>query len=154
MALKDLARQMVSEAPARMTLYGPNGEPIVRNVSNGTSEECWIELYPSQSEVGRAIDRRLLDKALRRRTTRASARDVEQNVLEKLVHLTKAWSIAMPDGTPIDEPCTPDNVMVIYSGVQWVRDQVSNFVNDLGNFQATPLGNSSTSPNMSSDSAA
>jgi hypothetical protein len=142
----------ISEQPARMIVMSPwEPEPIVRK---DTGEECWIDLHPSQSTIGRAIDRRLLDKTLRRRTQRAGAKDIEQNVIEKLAHLTKAWSLAMPDGTPIDEPCTPENALALYTDVQWLRDQVSNFVNDLGNFRPTPSENSSTSLSMNSDSAA
>jgi len=142
----------ISEAPARMTLMNPwDPEPIVRR---DTGEECWIELHPSQSDTGRAVDRKLLDKTLRRRVQRAAAKDIEANVIEKLAHLTKAWSLAMPDGTPINEPCTPENAMALYSDVQWLRDQVSNFVNDLGNFRPTLSENSSTTLSMTSDSAA
>jgi hypothetical protein len=140
------------EAPARMTVISPwDPDPIVRN---DTGEECWIELYPSLSEVGRQVDRKLLDKNLRRRAQRMSARDIEANVVEKLAGLTKAWSLAMPDGTPIDEPCTAENAIAIYTDVQWLRDQVSTFVNDLGNFRPTPSQTSSTTPSGISDSAA
>jgi hypothetical protein len=142
----------VPETPARMTVISPwDPDPIVRS---DTGEECWIELYPSQSEVGRLVDRKLLDKNLRRRVQRMSAKDIEANVVEKLAGLTKAWCLAMPDGTPIDEPCTPENALAIYSDVQWLRDQVSTFVNDLGNWRPTLSQTSSTTPSGTSDSAA
>ena len=142
----------ISEAPARMTVMNPwEPEPIVRS---DTGEECWIEMHPAQSTIGRAIDRRLLDKTLRRRTQRATAKDIEQNVIEKLAHLTTGWSLAMPDGTPIDEPCTPENALALYTDVQWLREQVSSFANDLGNFRTTPSENSSTTLSTNSDSAA
>lgn len=143
---------VVKDGPARMTVMNPwTGEPIVRN---GEEEETWIELHSPQSDLARAVDRRLLDKALRRRNARATAKDVEQNVIEKLAGLTKAWSLGMPDGTPFDEPCNAENAIILYTDVLWLREQVSNFVNDLGNFLKTPSENSSTTLSMSSNSAA
>lgn len=143
---------VAKDGPARMTVINPwTAEPLVRN---GEEEECWIELHSPQSDLARALDRRLLDKALRRRNARASVRDVEQNVIEKLAGLTKAWSMALLDGTPMDEPCNAENAAILYTDVLWLREQVSNFVNDLGNFRTTPSENSSTSLSMSSDSAA
>jgi hypothetical protein len=145
-----LAGFAMPEAPARMTLLNPaNGDAIVHE---DTGEEAWIELHPAQSAVGRAIDRRIIDKNLRRRVQRLSMKDLDANVVDKLAHLTQAWSLAYPNGKPIDLVCNPDNAAFVYDGVPWMREQVSNFVNDLGNFLTTPSTNSSTSPSTTSDS--
>ena len=53
-----------------------------------------------------------------------------------------------------DQKQLSENAMALYSDVQWLRDQVSNFVNDLGNFRPTLSENSSTTLSMTSDSAA
>lgn len=151
MASKFAALQ-VSEAPVRMTIISPNtGDPVIRT---DTNQEAWIELLPADGEFGAQIDRRIQDKILRRRVPRMSSKDIDNNVLEKLGHLTKAWSLAAPDGSPIDIQCTPENATELYTDVRWLRLQVSSFVNDLGNFQPTPSENSSTTPNGSSSSAA
>src|SRR4051794_30751485 len=100
---------VLTEGPARMTLMSPwNSEPIVRN---DNSEECWIELHFPHSEHAKALERRLLDKALRRRTARPSVKDVQEAVCERLAGLTKAWCLGLPDGTPVDEPCTTENAL-------------------------------------------
>jgi hypothetical protein len=133
-----------------MTLISPNtGDPIIRK---DTNEEAWIELLPSDSEFGAQIDRRIQDKIMRRRVPRMSTKDLDNNILDKLGQLTKSWSLAAPDGSPIEIPCTPENATELYTDVRWLRLQVSAFVNDLGNFQPTLSENSSTTPNGSSSS--
>jgi hypothetical protein len=148
-----MAALEVPEAPARLFLRNPyDGEPIVRN---DTNEECWIELHPAASRFGREVDRRLMDENLRRRNQGPlKGVEIQNGIIKKLAMLTNAWSLAQLDGTPVDEPCTFDNCVFYYTQVEWLRDLVSNFVSDLGNFRPTPLPTSLTTPNTSSDSTA
>lgn len=142
----------IPEGTARMTLNSPyDQEPIIRS-DNG--EEAWIELLPSDSAVGRAVDRRQLDKIFRSRNQRVKAKEAEANVIEKLAYLTKAWSLATPNGVPIEDfPVTPENAIWFYTEFTWVRNQVGLFVADLGNFRPTLSENSSISLSTNSNSA-
>jgi hypothetical protein len=125
-----------SEAPVKMIVLNPlTSEPLKRK---DTGEECWIEGFASQSKKGAEIDRELTTKALRRRVPRMSAKDIEESVTEKLGRLVTGWSLALLDGTPITEPATPENAAELFSDVRWLRDQWSTWVNDLGNFPASP----------------
>jgi hypothetical protein len=124
-----------AEAPVRMTVLHPSTGDVLKR-SDGT--ECWIEGYASQSKRGSEIDREINTKALRRRVPRMSARDLDENVIEKLGKLTTGWNIAMLDGTPIEEPWSTENAIELFTDVRWLRDQWATWVNDLGNFPTTP----------------
>lgn len=140
----------ISEQPARMTVMHPiDLEPII---NKETGAECWIELLPTQGAAGALIDRQITDKALRRRVQRLTGKDVESNAIDKLAQLTKAWSIAELDGTPIKTPCTTENAAELYGIVRWLREQVATFTADLGNFQPTSSPILSTSPSTSLNS--
>ncbi len=129
-----------SDAPGRMTVIHPvTNDPLTLN---STGEECWIEAYPSQSKRGSEIDRELTTKVLRKRVQRMSAKDIDENVVAKLGMLTTGWKLALLNGEPLDVECTPENATELYTDVRWLRDQISTFVNDLGNFQPTPSGTS------------
>ena len=124
-----------SDAPGRMTVINPvTNDPLVRA---DTNEECWIEAYPAQSRRGSEIDRELTTKVLRKRVQRMSAKDIDDNVIQKLGMLTTGWSLALLNGEPLGVECTPENAVELYTDVRWLRDQVSAWVNDLGNFQPT-----------------
>jgi|KBSMisStandDraft_5_1062788.scaffolds.fasta_scaffold1099441_1 hypothetical protein len=125
----------LAEAPVKMTILNPTtGEPLKRR----DGEECWIEGFASQSKRGQEIDREQTTKALRRRVPRMSARDLDEGVAEKLGKLTTGWSLALLDGTPIDEPWSPENAIELFTDTKWLRDQWASWVNDLGNFQPSP----------------
>lgn len=129
-----------SDAPGRMMIINPvTGDPLILK---DTGEECWIELYPAQSKRGSEIDRELTTKVLRKRVQRMSAKDIDENVVAKLGMLTTGWSLALLNGEPLAVECTPENATELYTDVRWLRDQVSAYVNDLGNFQPTPPGTS------------
>jgi hypothetical protein len=129
-----------SDAPSRMTVIHPvTNDPLILTA---TGEECWIEAYPAQSKRGSEVDRELTTKVLRKRVQRMSAKDIDENVVAKLGMLTTGWKLALLNGEPLDVECTPENATELYTDVRWLRDQVSAFVNDLGNFQPTPSGTS------------
>lgn len=128
------------DTPDRMTIINPiTGEPLVRS---DTGEECWIQTYAAQSKRGSEIDRELTNKAMRKRIQRMTGKDVDENVIAKLGMLTTGWSLALLNGEPLDVECTPENATELYTDIRWLRDQVSAFVNDLGNFQPTVSGTS------------
>jgi hypothetical protein len=134
------------EAPARMTILHPvTLRPLVNSM---TGEEAYIDLLPAQSQVGTAADRDTQDSYLRLRR-RVTAEDTEKATTLKLGKLTVGWSLALLNGAPLDIPCTPDNAMDLYGEIRWMRDQVSSFVTDLGNFPSNTSAISADTPNTS-----
>lgn len=62
--------------------------------------------------------------------------------IDRLVVMTVAWTdIFEEDGTPIQ--CTPENVRRVYEGVNWIHDQVLDFVTNSANFIVRSASSSS-----------
>jgi hypothetical protein len=122
------------DEPTRMIIRHPVTRQPIRNAETG--EEAWIDLLAAKGAVGRAYDRAMTDKFLKLRGQRYTADESDSDVTEKLAKLTKAWSLVLPDGTPVEMECTTANAREFYSFPEawWLREQVAEFVAELGNF--------------------
>lgn len=99
---------------ARIELVHPGTGKVLRDADG---EPAWIEVWPSDSERGRAFD-----KAQRAKTAESAAKGAEPEMpdifdvtVAKCAKLTKAWRLLDLRGLPIDTPCTPENAHELYS---------------------------------------
>lgn len=120
---------------SRLTLLDPYTGQAIRNPE--TKETAWIDLLPATSRIGKAHDRQMLDKNIKRGVRRMTAEELEADEIEKLAKLTKGWSLLLPDGTPLPVEFSTDNARELYSepAAIWIVDQVRQWVADLGNFR-------------------
>jgi hypothetical protein len=125
---------MAVDAPARVTLLHPVTRQPLRNAETG--DPAWIDVISSASQIGRAHDRAVTDKQIKMRGARLRAEDIEADFTEKLAKLTRGWSLVTLTGEPMDVEYTPANARELYAlpELAWLRDQVGEFVADLGNF--------------------
>ncbi|MGE4043587.1 MAG: hypothetical protein AB7F35_01945 [Acetobacteraceae bacterium] len=123
------------DSVARMTIIHPVTRQPLRNAETG--EEAWIDLLSAGSSIGRAHDRAVTDRQLRLRGQRYTAEQAEADLIEKLAKLTKAWSLVTLKGEPLAVDCTPAAARELYalSELAWLREQVVEFITDLGNFR-------------------
>jgi N-acetyl-gamma-glutamylphosphate reductase len=131
---KFAALGMAVDATSRIFLLHPvTRQPLIKE---GTEEQAWIDVVSSVSQIGRAHDRSVTDKQIKMRGRRMQAEDIEADYTEKLAKLTRGWSLVTLAGEALDVEFTPGNARELYSlpELAWLRDQVSEFVADLGNF--------------------
>lgn len=124
------------EQPSRLYLLHPaTKRPLV---NRDTGDRAWVDLLSADSEALKRHNSRIVDRAVRQQKQgqARSVEDIEADHVDRLVVLTKGWSLVDPEGEPIDDACTPENARTLYSapGAAWVRDQVEAFVNDRANF--------------------
>lgn len=118
-----------------------SGEPLY-NDPEAKEHPVRITLLGIDSDKYKSVQRRLTDQKLARqlkqgRKFRLNAADLETDQLELLVACTVKWEGLTDDSGQALE-CLPVNVRAFYAGCDWLREQVSAFVNDRANF----LGNS------------
>lgn len=141
------------ERPARMVIVHPT---LNRPIVDGSGNEAWIDLNSSDSEAAhkyqRATARRRLDVASRRGRAKVSPEQIEADAIDFLVAVTVGWSLVDLNGRVIDVECTPENARELYSdpGMNWLVEQVDQFVADRANFSPASSTNSSGLPKSSS----
>lgn len=124
----------VDESSRLYLMHPYTGQPLR---DSETKEQAWIDLFSVYSKIGRAHDRAMLDKNIRRGNRRLTAEEFEADELEKLSKLTKAWFLVLPNGSAIDVECTQDNARELYAwpDAVWLVEQIRAFIADLGNFR-------------------
>jgi hypothetical protein len=129
------------ETPSRLELEHPVTHQPLRNAETG--EAAWIDLLSGESSVAKAHERASLDKAFKRPGRKMTAEEFLADQVERLVKLTKGWSLMTLDGRPLDVPFTPAAARELYSlpELSWIREQAAQFVGELGHFAETPLNN-------------
>ena len=135
MSSKFAGLALAVEAASRLILIHPVTRQPLRNAD--TSEEAWIDLLSSSSGVGRAHDRAVSDRVIRMRGQRYTAEQAEADLVEKLAKLTQGWELVALDGAPLGVEFSAANARELYAlpELAWLREQVVEFINDLGNFR-------------------
>jgi hypothetical protein len=125
---------MAVDAPSRLYLL----HPVTRRplVNAETDEPAWIDLVSSVGQIGRAHERAVTDKQIKMRGRRMTAEDMETDYTDKLAKLTRGWHLVTLTGEPLDVEYSPAAARELYSlpELAWLREQVGEFVADLGNF--------------------
>ncbi len=127
-----------ADKPSRMTIRHPfTGKPLV---NSETGEEAWIDVLSATSGKGRAHDRAVTDKQLKMRNgRRPNAEELEGDMAEKAAVLTTDWHLVTLEGDPLNVEFSLGTARQLYGDpdLSWVRDQVIEHANDLGNFRPT-----------------
>lgn len=113
----------------------------VLTLKNPKTEEplpITITLLGHDSKKYQAIQRRKNQAALDRMTKNKraitpNADKLTDEMLDDLIDLTVSWE-GVSDQAGAKLECTPENVRRIYSQLNWVREQVQEFVGDRANF--------------------
>jgi hypothetical protein len=122
----------------RMVVIGLNGRPTHYENEGGRSEEVYIDLHSSDSDIARkhnrAVQKRLLDLSARGQRLRRTPEEIEAETTDLLVALTAGWNFRRGNGEPI--PFSSDNARRLYDnpGARHIRDQVDEFVSNRANF--------------------
>ena len=135
MSSKFAGLALAVEAPSRLALVHPVTRQPLRNAETG--EAAWIDLLSSSSGPGRAHDRGVSDRVIRMRGQRYTSEQAEADLVEKLSKLTQGWDLVALDGAPLGVEFSAANARELYAlpELAWLREQVVEFINDLGNFQ-------------------
>jgi hypothetical protein len=135
MSTKFAALGMAVETPSRMVILHPVTRRPLCNAETGA--EAWIELLSEASAPGRAHDRDRTDRMLKMKGRKLSPEEIETDMVDKLAAVTKAWSLFSLDGIPLEIDCTAAEARALYAmpEARWLRDQVSEFATDVGNFR-------------------
>lgn len=76
---------------------------------------------------------RFLDRMAKgKRGKGKSAEEQEREGVEMLVACTLNWSGVVLDGTEL--PCTPENALMLYTRMPWVKEQAREFIMDRWNY--------------------
>ncbi len=102
-----------AETTMKITLYSPD------------CEECRLRLNRLQDTAMKTAVRRPKGKII-------TAEEQQQITLKSLVAVTAGWEGVVKNGDPL--PFTEDNVLAVYEGFPWIREQVSSFQGDRQNF--------------------
>ena len=128
--LAKLSTELADEG-ATLELRHPQTEEVIPGAV--------ITLLGEDSKVYRKLEKDRLQSALNRMSKgkKADALQADKAIedeLEKLVSLTKGWTLPPMNGEPIT--FSADAARKLYSnpGLRWIRDQVSAFISERANF--------------------
>lgn len=107
-----------------------------------TGEAVSIKLIGADSKEYQSLTHKAQTKRLNKRLSRGgvvkmTAEELDADALELLVHCTKGWKHVLVDGKEL--VFNETNARQLYTRFPWIRDQVSDFVQERANF----LGESS-----------
>lgn len=108
----------------------------VRHPITGKLTGATITLYGPDSQESQELDAKLSDKRLQRIQQRGvqkiSSAELNEMQLEKLVGLTKEIKNFFVKGEVYES--TKTNILNLYHGNAWLREQVQDFLEDRRNF--------------------
>lgn len=119
---------------------------------------AFIEVYSSDSKVGRDFD--LEQRSALKRQMRVGDFEPTDDLVvnqKKCAALTRDWYLVDPATLePINEPCTPENALALYSepGINWLFVQAWVAANRTANFMLRPSSGSSSTASQSGETAA
>lgn len=127
MDLSTLDVKSAAERGADLHLEHPTtGEPL----KTDDGKPIVIRLLGNDSREFRAGLSELAEKNAGKK--RASFASAEANGIELLSRVTVGWQNVTYKGEALK--CTPENVRMIYSEINWIKEQVDAFVADRANF--------------------
>lgn len=124
------------DQPSRMTIHHPaTGLPL----RDADGNPAWIDLLSMDSKAAQQIQRAAQNRRLERRVRKLTAEDLAAEETDLLAALTAKWRLLTLDGAAIEVECNAPNAAELYSlpELAWLREQVSGFVADRGNFLRT-----------------
>lgn len=124
------------DQPSRMTIHHPGtGLPL----RDADGLPAWIDLLSMDSKAAQQIQRAAQNRRLERRIRKLTAEDLAAEEIDLLAALTSKWRLLTLDGAAIDVECSAANAAELYAlpELAWLREQVSGFVADRGNFLKT-----------------
>lgn len=137
MSRVDLAHldiRRAAEQPGNCELVHPvNEEPLL-----GADGKPWtITVYSADSDVYRKAQRAIVDRRLTEAKSKGgkfklNATMVDEEAVEALVAATTGWSGLEENEKPVE--FSPKAARDLYTRFQWIRDQVTAFINDRRNF--------------------
>lgn len=131
MDLKNLDMRAAAEAGATMTLRHPVTD---EDLTDGKGKPVTITVLGSDSrEFRRKVDE--INRTRQRKRGNMSLAESERAASELLAAVTKSWTGIEWEGKVLE--CTPENAEMLYRERSWVRQQVDEFVADVGNFSQT-----------------
>ncbi len=135
----DLGFAVNVEAPERCIILHPtNGEPIY----DKDGQPMFVALFSHDSPRARDYNRETLNRRLARRNkSNLSAEELEAETVGLLVALVADWHLVnVTTREPITMPCNPANARTLFNepALQWLREQVSEFVQERRNFLPKP----------------
>ncbi len=101
-----------------------NGQPLVVHVLGPD--------HPEMKKLEHKTANRRLQQATRTGQVTMTAKQTEEDALNRSVAATKGWENIRQGGKDVE--CTPENVRRIYSEWPWMRRQVDAFHSNAGNF--------------------
>jgi hypothetical protein len=114
----------------------------IKHPTTGEPTGLFISVYGAHSDVYRGRIRALADEALRKQASgKASAESIdklEQKNIDALIAATASWRSSddpehiVLNGEKLD--CSVANIRKLYTAILPIRDQVTEAINDLGNF--------------------
>lgn len=125
---------LAAEKPARMTIMHPVAQEPLRDAAG---QEAWIDLLSQDSRAAQRATRAAIDRRLASRSRKPpAAEDLRREETEVLAALTAGWHLVSLSGEAIPESCTPQAAAELYDmpELSWLREQVSAFVADRGNY--------------------
>lgn len=141
MSMKFSGLGLAVDAPTRMTILHPVTRAPLIITGTDPPEAASIDLLSVNSVAGRKHDRAVTDRLIKMRGRRPTAEEMDSDTTEKLATLTRGWQLATLDGEPIEIDCTHQNARDLYGMPEaaWLREQVAEFVVDVGNLGKAPL---------------
>lgn len=123
------------DKPGRMPIKHPHTNLPLRD---GEGNDAFIELHSGDSAIARKVQRTITNGRLQMRNrNKITADRLESEGTELLAALTVDWYLVnWRTGEKIDVKCTREDAEELYgaSGMQWLREQVDEFVADRANF--------------------
>lgn len=129
--------KLAVDTPARIPLLHPiTGQPL----RDSDGADAYIEVLAWTGTAGRAFDRVIQDRNLKRAVGRATAEQIEGDMTDKLARLTRGWRLVSLDGVALDIAFSEGNARECYAmpELAWLREQVFQAQADLGNFKPAP----------------
>lgn len=131
MDLKSLDMRAAAEAGATMTLRHPVTD---EDLADGKGKPVTITVLGTDSrEFRRKLDE--INRNRQRKRGNPSLAESERSAAELLAAVTRGWTGVEWDGKVLE--CTTENAEMLYRERSWVRQQVDEFVADVGNFSQT-----------------
>lgn len=95
---------------------------------------AYLMLLSMESETGKNARHRIQNKMMQKQNKKQTAEAMEEQEIDLISELVTGWYLVDFNGEPVEEEFNKDNVKKLLREASWIREQASEFANDLGNF--------------------
>lgn len=152
--LTQLETTTPSDRPAKMEVHHPVSDEVLTFVdATGVTRPVVIFLHGAESTIARNKRRELQRNRfgkLMRGKMKVTPEQVEAEQNDMFASLTSGWEGIAWKGQEL--PFSLSNARMLYAEMSWVRNQVDDFINELGNYLGNSSSGSSDTPSNSSAS--